>query len=308
MKKSLMFLPFLFLMSCANIDAEKEAYSAENHSFTLSTPTNQKTHVLWNVTLENTYEQENLVMNLNEYGYIPNQKMNLNEEALKQFAKELALDIDTPMINASLSEDGNIIPGRNRVILSEKELVEKVLNLTSDQTKMELPIYVTEPNIKEEDIIGIKEASIGSYTTYFDASVLGRSQNILLSADAIDSIILGPGDRFSFNEIVGERTVERGYQEAMEIVNKEFVMGIGGGICQTSSTLFNAIENAGLEIIERYTHSREIGYVPEGRDATVSWGGPDFKFQNSLPYPVLIIAKVEAGQLTIEVTTQEKNV
>ena len=82
-------------------------------------------------------------------------------------------------------------------------------------------------------------------------------------------------------------------------------MGIGGGICQTSSTLFNAVDQAGLEMIERYTHSREVGYVPAGRDATVSWGGPDFRFRNPFSYPVLIRSSVDKQRGEIQVTVHK---
>ncbi len=84
-------------------------------------------------------------------------------------------------------------------------------------------------------------------------------------------------------------------------------MGIGGGICQTSSTLYNAVEGAGLEMIERYSHSREVGYVPAGRDATVSWGGPDFQFKNAHQFPVILRTEVshEQGELTIKVLSHK---
>ena len=88
--------------------------------------------------------------------------------------------------------------------------------------------------------------------------------------------------------MVGERTEARGYQPAYEIINKELVMGIGGGICQTSSTLFNAVDQIGIRITERHHHSLNIGYVPTGRDATVSYGTLDFKFQNTSGIPFLI--------------------
>jgi vancomycin resistance protein YoaR len=127
--------------------------------------------------------------------------------------------------------------------------------------------------------------------------------NIALSANAIDQIVLGPGDRFYFNQTVGERTPARGYQKAMEIVNKEFVEGIGGGICQTSSTLYNAVAQAGLEIIELHHHSKEVGYVPINKDATVSWNGYDFKFMNSKDHPVIIktMTDLTNGSLQVQI-------
>lgn len=93
--------------------------------------------------------------------------------------------------------------------------------------------------------------------------------------------------------------MEKGYQRAKVIVRGEVSEGIGGGICQISSTLFNAADRAGLQIVQRYSHSRSVPYVPPGRDATVSWYGPDFVFQNKYEYPVLIRAVVYGGQISI---------
>ncbi|KGA99196.1 vancomycin resistance protein [Alkalihalobacillus alcalophilus ATCC 27647 = CGMCC 1.3604] len=310
MKKTIVLSSFLLLVGCTNGVQEQEEIS----SFVValhpsSVPTNhiEKKDVIWELVLFDTYNNEQHKINLNDYGYMNNRNQALNQEQLEDLASTFAQSIDTPLQNASLAEDGTIIPGQNRVILSEKELVELIMDLERGHEELQMPIYVTEPNVKEEDVIGIDELVIGEYKTYFDANVSGRTVNIELSAEAIDRVILGPGDSFSFNLVVGERTVDRGYQEAMEIVNQEFVMGIGGGICQTSSTLFNAIDDAGLEIVERYTHSREIGYVPPGRDATVSWGGPDFKFKNPYPYPVILKTVVENGSITVQVLTNEEN-
>src|SRR6478735_8465377 len=154
---------------------------------------------------------------------------------------------------------------------------------------------------------GIADVSLASYSTRFRPSDTSRNRNVQLSAEAINNVVLGPGDSFSYNQTVGERTAERGYQPAPEIINKQLVMGIGGGICQTSSTLFNAIDGAGLQVTARSHHSKHVGYVPAGRDATVSWGGPDFKFTNNKDYPVIIkaYANVNTGVLTVDVRTSQ---
>ena len=106
--------------------------------------------------------------------------------------------------------------------------------------------------------------------------------------------------------MVGERTEERGYQPAPEIINKKLVMGIGGGICQTSSTLFNAVDQVGIRIIERHHHSLNVGYIAIGRDATVSYGTLDFKFQNSRGAPFLIKTLYGHDSLTVEVRTAQQ--
>ncbi|MFP3440966.1 VanW family protein, partial [Pantoea sp. SIMBA_133] len=116
--------------------------------------------------------------------------------------------------------------------------------------------------------------------THFRKNNLERTSNIELAAEAINNTVVFPGETFSFNQTVGKRTKERGYLPAPIIVKGELSEGIGGGICQVSSTLFNAVDQAGVQIIERYSHSRSVPYVKPGRDATVSWYGPDFSFRN----------------------------
>ncbi len=225
----------------------------------------------------------------------------LDEQKVIQLAKQLAKGIDQPLINPTITREGEIKEGRKRVILSERELVDRIMTLSYYNKRLVLPIYEEDPKISIEDLRVIKHSKISSYVTSFNPKVVGRSENIKLSSESIDHYVLGPDEVFSFNKVVGQRTAERGYQEALEIVNQEFVMGIGGGICQTSSTLFNAVDKAGLEIVERYSHSRDIGYVPPNRDATVSWGGPDFKFKNSFNFPILISAEVNLQTGKIEV-------
>ena len=172
---------------------------------------------------------------------------------------------------------------------------------------MELPLTIFESGYKLEEVNSLDEMVVSSFTTKFDSSVTGRVRNIELSSQAIDNVILGVGDIFSFNTTVGERTEARGYQKAKEIVNKKMVAGIGGGICQTSSTLYNAVDQLQVDYVEHHNHSLNVGYVPKGRDATVSWGGPDFRFENSLNVPLLLKTKVnkEKGTVTVEVRTSK---
>src|SRR5699024_11541629 len=120
-------------------------------------------------------------------------------------------------------------------------------------------------------------------------------------SDAIDSHVVFPGETFSFNKIVGKRTEEKGYKRAPVIVKGELAEDIRGGICQTSSTLYNAVDLQGIEIVERYSHSRSVRYVPPGRDPTVSWWGPDFSFKNKLHQPILIRTIAENAEMTINI-------
>ncbi|AHF07195.1 VanW family protein [Desulfitobacterium metallireducens] len=169
-------------------------------------------------------------------------------------------------------------------------------------TSLEVPIRVldqpqmTAAQLEAMKITGLK----AKYSTWFDASNTERTENVRLSAKALDGVVLTPGEEFSFNKTVGERTSSAGYKEAFIIVNDEFVPGLGGGVCQVSSTLYNATINANLEITERHPHSLEITYVPPGQDATVAYPYLDFKFKNNTSGLLLIRSAVQGNTLTFQ--------
>ena len=233
------------------------------------------------------------------------------EQKIEQLAKDLARGTEsTPGYDRRMTLDkvtanGKLVEGHPMVLLKESELVERILTVSPDGGEVELPLYTTKTGYDRSEFDSLDDVVIASYTTYFKASDIGRTHNIRQSSDAISKVIVGVGDYFSFNTTVGPRTKETGYQEALEIVNGEFVLGIGGGICQTSSTLFNAVDQLAVEYVEWHHHSRDIGYVPKGRDATVSFGSLDFRFQNTVGYPFMIISKTNENSITVEIRTSE---
>ncbi|NLB89042.1 MAG: VanW family protein, partial [Syntrophomonadaceae bacterium] len=131
----------------------------------------------------------------------------------------------------------------------------------------------------------------GYYTTLINSSPV-RTNNIRIAAEVIDNMIIFPGKVFSFNQVVGERTTQKGYQEAPIFVGKKVVPGVGGGICQITSTLYNTALLGDFTIVERYPHSLEVTYVAPNLDASVAWPTIDFKFQNNYDFPVKLIVKV----------------
>lgn len=136
---------------------------------------------------------------------------------------------------------------------------------------------------------------ISSFSTKYDASNRNRSTNLELAATKINGKVLMPGEEFSFNKIVGRRTVEEGYKDAKIYADGGVVDGLAGGICQISSTLYNAVLLANLNVTERRNHTYTTSYVVAGRDATVVWGTTDFRFVNSRSYPIKIEATVSNG-------------
>lgn len=145
----------------------------------------------------------------------------------------------------------------------------------------------------------------GRYKTSFNPGERNRTINLKLAAAAINGQIIQPGKTFSFNKTVGPRTKERGYLEATIFVGGKKEQGLGGGICQVSSTLYNAVLNSKLKVVERHTHSLPVTYVPTGKDATVSYGYLDFRFQNNQKYPIKIQAVVNKNTLDIAFVSVE---
>ncbi|MBD2872165.1 VanW family protein [Paenibacillus arenilitoris] len=210
-------------------------------------------------------------------------------------------------VNATLDGAGRIVPEKTGSRLDRLSLKKQLYGFVyeGEATRLEVPLLTTYPKVDSEILSAIKARRIGQYVTYYNSRNKNRSYNIALAAKAINNYVVFPGEKFSFNEVVGKRTKEKGYLRAPVIVRGEVYEDVGGGICQISSTLYNAVDRAGLKIVERYSHSRHVPYVPPGRDATVSWYGPDFVFTNNYSQPVLIRAFARNGQVSVALCSSE---
>jgi hypothetical protein len=147
---------------------------------------------------------------------------------------------------------------------------------------------------------------LASHRTEYRNVQRGRQRNIERAAELIDGLVIEPGAEFSFNEAVGNRTIERGFRQATEIMNGDLVDGIGGGVCQTAGTLHAAAYMAGLEITEHHHHSRESEYIDLGLDAMVTWQDNDLRFKNDLPFRVRIWALARDGALEVQIRGRER--
>ena len=150
-----------------------------------------------------------------------------------------------------------------------------------------LATLAPELTTKDAKALGIREP-ISTFTTDMGLSSSNRIWNVHLLGNFLDGTIVKAGETFSYNEVVGPRTIERGFREGQMIFGGVLIPSIGGGVCQTATTIFNAAFEAGLPVSERHNHSWYISHYPMGRDATVSWGGPDLVFKNDLKHAVLI--------------------
>ena len=143
--------------------------------------------------------------------------------------------------------------------------------------------------------------TLATYSTKFNGDNHPRVNNIRVAAQSINGTTIAPGETFSYNETVGPTTEARGYQKAEIFVAGQKKKGFGGGVCQVSSTIYNAATAAGLEITERHAHSKDVAYVPDNKDAATSYGVIDLKFKNTKNHPITIRSYVEGNEVVVEI-------
>lgn len=168
---------------------------------------------------------------------------------------------------------------------------------------IEIPITVLQPKVKLADITyTLYKDKLAGYTTYFDPSQSARANNLAIALRYLNGKIIMPGETFSYNTAIGDANYAKGYQAAATFKGGKVVQEVGGGICQTTSTLYNVALMANLEIVERHQHGLPVGYVPPSRDATVYSPSLDFKFKNTRKYPIKIVTSFSnSGSLNISI-------
>lgn len=198
--------------------------------------------------------------------------------------------------DAYISKNPTIVHTHENGVDFKVSMEEANKIISEDKEEYKIPLKITVPEKTIEDLG--EEAfpdKLATFTTRYDPSNKNRANNVSISADKIDGTIIMPGEIFSYNKTVGERTIAAGYKEAGAYAGGKVVQDVGGGICQTSSTLYNTVLLANLEIVDRSNHQFLTSYVEAGKDATVTWGGIDFKFKNSREYPIKIEASAKNG-------------
>lgn len=197
-----------------------------------------------------------------------------------------------------------IIPSREGISINYEKAVEDLNKVAAKKQTFERELLLTSttmaPKLTTEKAqsMGIKE-KIKSFTTTYNSLARSRVSNIHLLTRSLDGTILAPGETFSFNKTIGPRTAGKGYKEASVILDGKLVPGLGGGVCQVATTVFNAVFFAGLPVNERRNHSFYISKYPTGRDASVSWPSIDLKFKNDTGAHLLIKGSLSSNSVTI---------
>jgi vancomycin resistance protein YoaR len=225
---------------------------------------------------------------------------------LTQRLKDLTREITVEPVEASFKISGEkvtVVPSQDGIGVDQEKLKKDIIEaLYNKKQEVVLSLVPVSPSRTTEVLESMHvNGLLAGYTTHFDAGKVSRTYNVSVAARAFDQLLVMPGQVVSFNEVVGPRSSEAGYKTAPVIVNDELVDGLGGGVCQVSTTLYNSVLLANLDIEERYNHSLPVSYVPIGRDATVVYDALDFKFGNNTGDYLYIKSNVYEGQITINI-------
>ncbi|UMZ73418.1 VanW family protein [Natranaerofaba carboxydovora] len=230
----------------------------------------------------------------------------LFEEEVEELVRELAKEVDKPYRDAYIDDETGEITDET---IGEKVLigktVENIMNASKNtEVKLEtMPLY---PRLSSNILESIEHEISGYSTGIGPGGGAGRVTNIEVATNDVNNTVIWPGEVFSFNGETLPRTWEEGYRFAPIIVGDSVVNGIGGGVCQVSSTLYNVVLEAGLEVVERYPHGEPVDYVPPGRDATVAGDYLDLKFRNNTENFLLIKGEASGGVVSFTLLADDE--
>ena len=216
-------------------------------------------------------------------------------------AKDIHQEVAAEMKNAGYDAATDTIIPEQMGADFDISAAQKAIDAAAPGESVEIPAQIQRPAVTAEALKAVLFRDVLGEAKTNVSGTAARKTNVRLSAESINNFVMNTGDVFSYNEVVGQRTAANGYQPAPAYVKGETVDEIGGGICQTSSTLYLACLRGNLEITERYAHRYVPAYIDWGMDATVSWGGPDYKFTNDTDFPIKIVTEYVGNTLTVKV-------
>ncbi|ADL49907.1 VanW family protein [Clostridium cellulovorans] len=272
-------------------------------------------------TVAKAYEYGKSQKMMDKYSKINKPSMNqydidydFDYDKIDRFISSLASEVNRNPRNATVSsvnERVSVNEEENGYRVDTKKLKEDLLdslkNIKSEEVFIEAKVDVIKPTITKENL-KIIDTKISSFSSNYSINAEGRATNIEIATESLNGQVVMPGDEFSFNKIIGETTAEKGYKPATVIVENELKEEIGGGICQVSTTLYNSIIQLNIKSTERRNHTLTVAYVPVGTDAAVSYGYMDYRFKNTLKYPLYIEGIANEGILTFNIYSNSKAV
>lgn len=214
-------------------------------------------------------------------------------ECVKEFVNSISNDVNKKPQDAKLNVSSGcsitdeVAGSKLDSEALQKSILDSINGKVDENVVVDAVINEDKPRVTAE-VLKKVNGKISSYSTSYGSSSEERAFNLELATKSINGTVLMPGEVFSYNDVVGERSAERGYKNAGVIVGNKVENGIGGGICQVSSTLYQAVLRSGLNSVERINHSLPVGYMTKGFDATVAWDSLDYKFKNTFDFPIYI--------------------
>lgn len=290
-----------------NLLYEDKSYKIFPNDIDLNYNTKEVVDKAYNYTKTDSY-----IENIKRYLSLKNNKKEFNikssynESKLSEKIQKISNDINVSLVNAKvyISNYGGIstspsTTGKELDVANTKDIILNNIK-NKDHSEINLKVNIKEPHIKTEDAKSVNTL-LGEFTTRFSTSLIGRAHNIRVAGNKSSDVLLMPGEEYSYNEHTGTRNKSNGYKDAPVIVNGKLEDGLGGGVCQVSTTLYNAVLESGLKLTSITNHSLLSTYVPIGRDAMVNDGGTDFRFKNQYNHPVYIKTVVGDGTLTCRI-------
>ncbi|MCI8573022.1 MAG: hydrolase [Oscillibacter sp.] len=293
------------------VDAAKTAAAAESAASALSWDAQDTTYTLTDDTIEVKMAQDGRSVRAGEIQQaLTRGDWDLNmgldvgystTSGQNQTAQQIHDQVSGEMKNARYDiETSSIVPEQTGADF-DIPAAQKVLDAAAPGETVRIKAEIQFPAITAEELKAVLFRDVLGECTTIAGGTGGRQTNIRLSSNGINNYVMNTGDIFSYNDVLGQRTAAKGYQLASAYIQGETVDTIGGGICQTSSTLYLACLRANLEITERYAHRYTPSYIDWGMDATVSWGGPNYRFTNNTDYPIKIVTSYQNGKLTVKI-------
>jgi len=269
-------------------------------------------------TITLAYLNKNYEIQLEEFCSIneKNQNINIDEEILKKKINDIAKDINKPAVDAKITDNASfqIQKEADGLIVDEAKLMQIFKDYLDfscilGNCIIEIPVNVVKPKLTEEILNQIKSNEISSFTTKFNPKDKNRTENLRISTETLNCSVIYPKEIFSLDKKLGDRTIEKGYKDAAIFSSGKVINDLAGGICQTTTTLYNAALFANLEIVERHKHQMPVSYINKGRDATIYRNVYDLKIKNNTEYPVYIKSYIDNknGELTVKIFGYKKD-
>ncbi|TJX14292.1 hypothetical protein E9840_06445 [Tissierella creatinini] len=247
----------------------------------------------------NPFQRYSTIKELKKGGYNIELKPEYDREMVLKLVDDIEEDLNQEAKDATLEYNGTtfiVTKEKPGLAIKKSELINLLVDSIQDQEDIQIPVDAVEPKVTEK-VLSRVNGVIGEFSTSFKGSSSGRIQNIKQASKSVNNLLVLPGEEISFNEKVGPIGPSTGYMEAPVIVNGELTPGVGGGVCQSSTTLYNALLLSDVTIVERHPHSIAASYVPRGTDGAVARGYLDLKFKNDFDFPIYIQSNVAGNRI-----------